>query len=204
MRFHKTNYILQNFSGITLNFCEIEKYFVDIRFHFWYFQNMTAKFQFLLNRFEISKLRTWQRQKLKKSILQLPNIYIFIALITTYVGFVRLEEAESRSVCLMFASMAGAYPSGANSRFHHHVAKNPESWSVGLMFASMARAYPSGVNAMFHLRVDRLPSTYIRCVFKSRKLECCRMFVSIARAYPSEADSIFHLSVDNFSNIRIG
>jgi hypothetical protein len=33
MRFHKTNDISQNFSGITLGFHEIVKYFVD----FWYY-----------------------------------------------------------------------------------------------------------------------------------------------------------------------
>jgi hypothetical protein len=34
---------------------------------------MTAKFQFLLNKFEIWKFRTFQWRKLKKSISQLPN-----------------------------------------------------------------------------------------------------------------------------------
>ncbi len=37
-----------------------------------YFQKMTAKFQLLLNRFEISKFCTFQWRKLKKSISQLP------------------------------------------------------------------------------------------------------------------------------------
>ncbi len=31
MRFHKTNKISQNFSGITIDFCEIAKSFVDFR-----------------------------------------------------------------------------------------------------------------------------------------------------------------------------
>jgi len=38
-------------------------YFVD----FQYFRKLTAKFQFHLNRFEISKCWTWRWQKLKKS-----------------------------------------------------------------------------------------------------------------------------------------
>jgi len=65
MRFHKTNDISQNFSGIT-------KYFVDFWFCFLYFWKMTVKFQFLLNRFKILKFWTWQWRKLKKSISQLP------------------------------------------------------------------------------------------------------------------------------------
>ena len=56
MRFHKTNNISQNFSGVTLGFREVSKYFVD----FWYFRKMTPKFQFLLNRFEIYKFCTFQ------------------------------------------------------------------------------------------------------------------------------------------------
>jgi hypothetical protein len=58
-RFDETNDISQNFSGIILVFCEVLKYFVDFRFGFWYFQKMTAKFQFLSNRFEISKFCTF-------------------------------------------------------------------------------------------------------------------------------------------------
>jgi hypothetical protein len=46
MRFHETNDISQNFSGITLGFHEAVKYFVDFHFHFWYFQKMTANFLF--------------------------------------------------------------------------------------------------------------------------------------------------------------
>ncbi len=65
MRFHKTKDILQNFSGITLDFCEIAKYFVDFWFYLWYFQKMTAKFWVLLNRFEILKFKIWQWRKLK-------------------------------------------------------------------------------------------------------------------------------------------
>jgi hypothetical protein len=34
---------------------------------------LTAKFQFYLNRFKISKFSTWQWQKLEKSILELPS-----------------------------------------------------------------------------------------------------------------------------------
>ncbi len=73
MRFHKTNDISWNFSGITLGFHKISKYFVDFQFRFKYFQKMTAKFQLLLNRFEISNFCTFWWRTLKKSILQLPN-----------------------------------------------------------------------------------------------------------------------------------
>ena len=54
MRFHETNDISHNFSGKTVGFCEISKYFVDFWFRFKYLQKMTAKFWLLLNRFEIS------------------------------------------------------------------------------------------------------------------------------------------------------
>jgi hypothetical protein len=60
------NDISQNFSSITLGFREISKYFVDFRVRFWYFQKMTAKLQFLMNRFKISKFRTFRWRKLKK------------------------------------------------------------------------------------------------------------------------------------------
>jgi hypothetical protein len=73
MRFHKTNDISQNFSGITLGFCEVAKYFVDVWFLFRYFQKMAAKFWFHSNIFEILKFRTWRWQKLKKSMSQLPT-----------------------------------------------------------------------------------------------------------------------------------
>ncbi len=67
MRFHETKDISQNFSGIiTLGFCEVAKYFVNFRFCFRYFQKMTAKFQFHLNRFEILKFQIWRWQNLKK------------------------------------------------------------------------------------------------------------------------------------------
>ncbi len=72
-RFDETNDISQNFSGITLVICEVLRYFVDFCFCFWYFRKMTAKFQFLSNRFEISKFCTFWWQKLKKSIAQLPT-----------------------------------------------------------------------------------------------------------------------------------
>ncbi len=49
-------------------------YFVDFWFCFWCFQKLTAKFWFHLNRFKILKFRTWQWQKLKKSISQLPML----------------------------------------------------------------------------------------------------------------------------------
>ncbi len=49
MRFHKTNDISQNFSSITLGFCEVAKYFVDFRFRFRYFQKMTPKFLEVMN-----------------------------------------------------------------------------------------------------------------------------------------------------------
>ncbi len=67
------NDISQNFSSITLGFREISKYFVDFRVRFWYFRKMTAKLQFLSNRFKISKFHTFQWRKLKNSISQLPN-----------------------------------------------------------------------------------------------------------------------------------
>jgi hypothetical protein len=67
MRFHKTNNISWNFSSITLCFCKVAKYFVDFWFHFRYFWKMTEKFWFYLKRYEISKFRTWQWWKLKKS-----------------------------------------------------------------------------------------------------------------------------------------
>jgi hypothetical protein len=73
MIFHETNEISQNLSGIILRFHSVAMYFVNVQFCFWYFQKMTAKFQFHSNRFEISKFRTWQWQKFKKSILQLPS-----------------------------------------------------------------------------------------------------------------------------------
>ncbi len=61
-RFDKTNDISWNFSGITLGFSEVLKYFVDFQFCLLYFQKMTAKFWFLSNRFKISKFRIfwWQ------------------------------------------------------------------------------------------------------------------------------------------------
>jgi hypothetical protein len=64
MRFHETNEISQNFSGITIDFREIAKSFVDFRFRFRYHRKMTAKFRCLSNRFEISKLRAFRWQKL--------------------------------------------------------------------------------------------------------------------------------------------
>jgi hypothetical protein len=51
---HETNNISQNCSSITLGFREVAKYFGDFLFCFQYFQKMTAKFQFHLNRFKIS------------------------------------------------------------------------------------------------------------------------------------------------------
>jgi hypothetical protein len=73
MRFYKTNDISRNFSGTTLGFHEVSKYFVDFQFHYWYFQKMTAKFWFLLNWFKISKFCTFRWRKLKRSISQLPS-----------------------------------------------------------------------------------------------------------------------------------
>jgi hypothetical protein len=60
MRFHETNDISQNFSGITLGFHEVAKYFVDFQLHYQYFQKMIAKFEFCSNIFEISKFQTLQ------------------------------------------------------------------------------------------------------------------------------------------------
>jgi hypothetical protein len=76
MRFHKTNNISQNFSCVSIVFHEVSKSFVGFQFCFWYFRKMTAKFRFLLNRFEITKFRTFRWQKLNKSISQLPNVDI--------------------------------------------------------------------------------------------------------------------------------
>ncbi len=59
MKFHETNDISRNFSGITLDLLEVSKYFEDFQLSFWCFRKMTAKFQFLLNRFEISKFHTF-------------------------------------------------------------------------------------------------------------------------------------------------
>jgi hypothetical protein len=75
MIFHKTNDISLKFSGMTLCFYEVLKYFVDFHFCFQYYQKMTLKFQFHSYRFEILKFRTWQWPKFKKSILQLPTLY---------------------------------------------------------------------------------------------------------------------------------
>ncbi len=60
------NDISQNFSGITLGFHEILKYFVDFWVCFWYFRKMIAKLQILSNRFKLSKFRTFRWRKLKK------------------------------------------------------------------------------------------------------------------------------------------
>ena len=60
MRFHETNEISQNVSGITKDFCEIVKSFVGFRVRFRYLRKMTAKFGCLLNRFEISKFCTFR------------------------------------------------------------------------------------------------------------------------------------------------
>ncbi len=66
MRFHKTNDISQNFSGKTLEFCEILKYFVDFQFRFQYFQKMTAKFQLLLKQIWNFKVSHFSMAKVKK------------------------------------------------------------------------------------------------------------------------------------------
>jgi hypothetical protein len=59
--------ILQkNFSGITLDFHDISKHFVDFQFYFQYFQKMTAKFQFHSNRFENFKISHFSMAKVKK------------------------------------------------------------------------------------------------------------------------------------------
>jgi hypothetical protein len=65
MRFHKTNHISQNFSGITLGFHKITKYFVDFQFLFQYFQKITAKILVLfeqIQNFEVLNL-TWVKVK---------------------------------------------------------------------------------------------------------------------------------------------
>jgi hypothetical protein len=75
-RFHKTNDISWNFSGVTQGFHQVLKYFVNFQFHFRYFQKMTPKFWFCSYRFEILKFWTWRWQKFKKSISQLPTGYV--------------------------------------------------------------------------------------------------------------------------------
>jgi hypothetical protein len=70
---HQTNDTSQNLSGIILFFYSIAMYFIDFWFRFRYFRKMVAKFQFHSNRFKIFKFKTWQWQKLKKSISQLPR-----------------------------------------------------------------------------------------------------------------------------------
>ncbi len=65
MRLHETIDISQNFSGITLGFHEILKYYGDFQFCFKYLQKMTVKSRLLLNRFEISKFHTFRWQKFK-------------------------------------------------------------------------------------------------------------------------------------------
>ncbi len=72
MRFHETNKISWNFSGLTLGFCEVSNYFVNFWFCFRYFQKMTPKFQFHSYRLKILKFETWWR-KFKESISQLPS-----------------------------------------------------------------------------------------------------------------------------------
>ena len=76
-KFNKTNDILWNCIGMILCFCSVAMYFVDFRFHFQCFWNLTAKFWFHSDRFEILKFQTWRWWKLKKSILQLPNFVPF-------------------------------------------------------------------------------------------------------------------------------
>ncbi len=72
MKFHETNRISVNFIGIIFYFCSFAMYFVDFCYSF---QKLIAKFQFHLDRFEISKFQTWRWPKLKKSILQLPKLF---------------------------------------------------------------------------------------------------------------------------------
>ncbi len=74
-RFHETNKISGNCSGITLGFCEISKYFVDFQFCFKYLRKMTVKFRLLWNRFEISKFHTFRWRKLKKVNITVTQVY---------------------------------------------------------------------------------------------------------------------------------
>ncbi len=62
----------------TLGFCEVSKYFVDFQFCFRYFQKMTPKFWFHSYRFKISKFWTWQWQRFKNSISQLPSLNVIL------------------------------------------------------------------------------------------------------------------------------
>jgi hypothetical protein len=76
MRFQETNDISQNVSGVTLDFHEIAKYFVDFQFRFQYFEKMTAKFCFLSNRFKILKVSNLAMLKVKKVNIKLPTLNV--------------------------------------------------------------------------------------------------------------------------------
>jgi hypothetical protein len=65
MRFHETNKMLWNFSGITIDFCEIAKSFFDFRFRFRYLQKMTAKFWCLLNWFKFQSFALFDGESYK-------------------------------------------------------------------------------------------------------------------------------------------
>ncbi len=99
MRFDETNNIAWNFSGITLGFHGASKYFIDfIWFRFRYFQKMTAKFRFLLNRFEISKFHTFRGRKLKKVNITVTYVKVVIQTIVYIVWSVLLHSKESRKL----------------------------------------------------------------------------------------------------------
>ncbi len=71
MRFHKTNDISQNFSGIILCFCSVAMYFVDFQFSFRYFQKMTAKFHISfeqIRNFKVSNLVMAKVEKVNMAV----------------------------------------------------------------------------------------------------------------------------------------
>jgi hypothetical protein len=61
------------FLGIKLCFRSVTMYFVNFCFCFRYFQKLTGRFWSHWDRFKILKFVTWQLQKLKNSISQLPS-----------------------------------------------------------------------------------------------------------------------------------
>jgi hypothetical protein len=92
MRFHETNDISRIFSGKTLGFCEVAKYFVDFQFRFRYFQKMTGKFQFHSNRFEIFEVSNLAMAKVKK-----------VNIAVTHKRFIRLADNQFKNLKMYFS-----------------------------------------------------------------------------------------------------
>jgi hypothetical protein len=63
MRFHKTNDISQNFSGIILGFHEVLKYVLDFCIHFQYFRKMNFSVIFTDLKFQSFKLGNGESSK---------------------------------------------------------------------------------------------------------------------------------------------